>query len=69
MSFSNGERFKTLNPTNNHCNAIELLEATTEEIQNTCLIAHKAFPKFNKIAPKKRAQLLLHIAQLLRCMF
>ncbi len=65
LSFSNGERFKTLNPTNNQCNAIELLEATTEEIQNTCLIAHKAFPKFNKIAPKKRAQLLLHIAQLL----
>ena len=65
LSFSNGERFKTLNPTNNQSNAIELLEATTEEIQNTCLIAHKAFPKFNKIAPKKRAQLLLHIAQLL----
>lgn len=65
LSFSNGKRFKTLNPTNNQFNEIELIEATHEEIQNTCLIAHKAFPKFNAIDPKKRAQLLLKIVQLL----
>lgn len=65
LSFSNGERFKTLNPVNNRFNEIELIEATPDEIQNTCLIAHKAFPKFNATEPRKRAQLLLKIAQLL----
>ncbi|NDF60810.1 MAG: aldehyde dehydrogenase family protein, partial [Crocinitomicaceae bacterium] len=66
LSFSNGLRFKSLNPKNNQFNSIELVEATPEEIQKTCIIAHKAFPKFNATDPLIRAQLLLQIAKLLQ---
>lgn len=66
LSFSNGLRFKSLNPKNNQFNSIELVEATPEEIQKSCIIAHKAFPKLNATDPLIRAQLLLQIAKLLQ---